>query len=149
MKKEAILLRKLFEIHKIMTIVSKDTETCCGISVPQCHAIIELGVMPETNLKTLAGSLGLDKSTLSRTIDTLVEEKLVERVDSRKDRREVVLRLSARGEKKYHELYDPWYRFCKELLDHVPDGKHDLVIEAVTLLVEAYWNNPEMQNFGK
>ena len=50
----------------------KDGISCCGISLAQCHVVLEIGLRKLTNISQLSENLSLDKSTLSRTIDGLV-----------------------------------------------------------------------------
>ncbi|MEJ2038731.1 MAG: MarR family transcriptional regulator [Desulfosarcinaceae bacterium] len=73
---------------------------CCeGVSLAQCHALMEIDGQGPLNLGELAGSLGLDKSTLSRTVDGLVNIGLVERKPHPRDRRSILLSLTDQGQR--------------------------------------------------
>ena len=73
---------------------------CCeGVSLAQCHALMEIDGQGPLNLGQLAGSLGLDKSTLSRTVDGLVNIGLVERKPHPRDRRSILLSLTDQGQR--------------------------------------------------
>ena len=68
-------------------ILEKSEVTCCGITISQCHAIVEIGWAKQISLNELADLLGLDKSTMSRTINNIVENNLVIRETHTEDRR--------------------------------------------------------------
>lgn len=67
-----------------------------GLSPSACAAVVTLGPYPYTTIKLLARALGLTHSVTVRLVEDLVSEGLVKRKPG-KDRREVTLRLSAKG----------------------------------------------------
>lgn len=75
----------------------KGSSCCSGVTLSQCHALLEIEGRGNAALNELAQSLGLDKSTLSRTVDGLVNIGLVERTSSDQDRRSIQLSLSSQG----------------------------------------------------
>ena len=60
---------------------------CCGVTIPQCHIIMELGNGANLTINELAQRLGLDKSTISRTVEGLVTIGLLDREIAKSDRR--------------------------------------------------------------
>jgi DNA-binding MarR family transcriptional regulator len=54
-----------------------NAESCCGMTLTQTHALVEIGRAGYVSLKGLAYVLGLDKSTMSRTVDNLVKTGFV------------------------------------------------------------------------
>jgi hypothetical protein len=70
---------KLREIERAVWIQTKSEALCCGVTMAQCHAIMEIGEAGELNLKDLSARLGLDNSTLSRTVESLVQDGLADR----------------------------------------------------------------------
>jgi DNA-binding MarR family transcriptional regulator len=51
----------------------QNSASCCrGISVAQCHTLLEIEKHREISVTDLARNLSLDKSTVSRTVDGLV-----------------------------------------------------------------------------
>lgn len=75
----------------------KSDVSCCGVTVAQCHALLEVEKNGEISLVDLAYALGLDNSTLSRTIDSIVQERLVERRANPHDRRHISIALTDKG----------------------------------------------------
>jgi len=79
--------------------------TCCiGVTMAQCHALLEIEELGKATTNQLTKNLLLDKSTLSRTVDSLVKLGFVERKENSADRRYVTLILSNEGIKKCNEI---------------------------------------------
>ena len=79
--------------------------TCCsGITLAQCHVLLEIEELTETTTKQLSENLKLDKSTLSRTIAGLEKSGLVNRKAHAQDRRFTILALTKKGKIKCDSL---------------------------------------------
>jgi len=127
---------KLREIERTVWMQTKSEALCCGVTMAQCHAILEVGAAGELNLKDLAARLGLDTSTLSRTVESLVQDGLVERTASTRDRRAAVIRLSEKGHAARNRINATWNRICREVFQGIPREKHDQLIESVSIVAE-------------
>ncbi len=78
----------------------QNVASCCnGISPAQCHALLEIERLGKTTVGELAQNLALDKSTVSRTIDGLVNISLIDRVIPKENRRMSVVSLTEAGQK--------------------------------------------------
>jgi DNA-binding MarR family transcriptional regulator len=127
---------KLREIERVVWLQTKSEAFCCGVTMAQCHAILEIGAAGELNLKDLSARLGLDTSTLSRTVESLVKDGLSERTPSALDRRATVIRLSEKGRTAYDRINTTWNRICRDLFRSIPPEKHDQLIDSVSILAE-------------
>jgi DNA-binding MarR family transcriptional regulator len=138
MEKNAIELfrAKLREIERAVWIQTKSEALCCGVTMAQCHAILEIGAAGEVNLKDLADRLGLDNSTLSRTVESLVRDGLADRTPSSEDRRATVIRLNKQGRAAFDRINSTWDRICRDLFRSIPREKHDPLIESISILAE-------------
>jgi DNA-binding MarR family transcriptional regulator len=67
------------------------------ITLPQYRALVVLGTRGAQTVGTLADTLGIHPSTLTRLGDRLIARGLVDRATSRENRREVILALSEAG----------------------------------------------------
>lgn len=77
----------------------QNNASCCnGISLAQCHTLLEIEKNNEISISELAGNLSLDKSTISRTVDGLVNISLVDRIIPKENRRKALLNLTESGE---------------------------------------------------
>jgi len=118
----------------------KNDAACCGITVAQCHALMEVGKSGEIALVELASVLGLDTSTLSRTIDSMVKSGLLERKANLEDRRYLNITLTTKGKKTYNDINHVFDRFYSDLFAGIPPQKHRQVIESINLLADAINN---------
>ena len=71
-----------------------------GLTVAQFRILSRLDIRAQSN-KELSEWMGISAASLSRTIDVLVARGFVDRRESEQDRREVALRLTAKGKRRY------------------------------------------------
>jgi len=123
------------EIEREVEHQLKSQTGCCGVTLPQCHALMELDDMGPVGIIDLAKRLRLDTSTLSRTVDSLVREGFVERNVNPENRRFVIVNLTDRGQAKADEINGACDRFYHDLLDGFPES-HSVILETVKRLSE-------------
>ncbi|MDF2591453.1 MAG: transcriptional regulator, MarR family [Clostridia bacterium] len=121
--------------------LDKSEASCCGTTIGQCHSIIEIGAAQEISLNELADILKLDNSTLSRSVNNLVEQQLVIREIDSRDRRYIKLKLTGKGWIVYKSIEKNMDIYFASLLRDIPKEKHDQIIESLMLLVKAMKNN--------
>ena len=115
-----------------------DSETsCCGVTLPQCHLILELEILGEVSLSGLADATGLDKSTLSRTVESLVKDGFVFRNVSQNDRRGVRIMLTENGQKKAAMINGYCDGYYDALFSLIPVSKHSSIIQSLSVLADA------------
>lgn len=68
-----------------------------GVTLTQCHTLMELYKHDNISLKELSERLFLDKSTLSRIIEGLVNLGLVDREIPKNNRRTILIKLTKQG----------------------------------------------------
>jgi DNA-binding MarR family transcriptional regulator len=74
--------------------------SCCdGVSLAQCHTLLEIEKQGKTSVSVLAGKLNLDKSTVSRTVDGLYNIQLINRTVPKSNRRLTLIDLTESGKK--------------------------------------------------
>jgi len=137
-KHESNYMRELIRILvRNLGILEKSDAACCGISIAQCHAIVEIGRSVEISLNKLAEILILDKSTMSRTINNLVENGLVIRELHPEDRRFVSIKLSGKGLEVYRDTERGMAKYYEKIFDSIPDEKREQVLESLKVLIDA------------
>ena len=142
MKNTSNDLRELIRtLVRGLGILEKSEASCCGVSLSQCHCIVEIGRKGETSLNELASILNLNKSTMSRTINNLVKQDLVERKTNPEDRRYMRITLTDNGNKIYTEIEENMTLYFEKFLDDIPGNKRYQVMESVQLLLEAIEKN--------
>jgi len=127
---------KLREIERTVWMQTKSEALCCGVTMSQCHAILEIGKAGELNLKDLAARLGLDNSTLSRTVESLVQDGLADRTPSKEDRRATVIRLNEKGRAALDRINSTWNQICRQMFRNIPREKHEQLIESISIIAE-------------
>jgi len=132
---------KLRELIRILVrhlgILEKSDANCCGFPLTQCHALVEIGRKGEMNLNELAELLGVEKSTMSRTINNLVESGLAARELDNEDRRYVVIQLTAAGQQLFENTETSMQKYFSDVLQRIQSNKREQVLESLSLLVDA------------
>jgi DNA-binding MarR family transcriptional regulator len=89
-----LLMDLMRALDKNIGALEKTELICCGATIGQCHAVMEIGFAGKVSLIELANVLNLDKSTMSRTVNNLVTDDWVERITDPENRRYVQLGLT-------------------------------------------------------
>ncbi len=131
-------LRELIRILvRDLGVLEKSDASCCGVSLAQCHAIVEIGRKEKISLVDLASLLGLDKSTMSRTINNLVESDLVLRELDMENRRYVIIQLTEKGSSVFRNIEESMDEYYKSIFNSIPENKRIQVMESLQLLTNA------------
>jgi DNA-binding MarR family transcriptional regulator len=110
---------------------------CCGVSFAQCHLLLEVEQRGTTSITELSTALQLDKSTLSRTVDSMVRTGLLKRENNPASRRQQVISLTAKGKQKTDLINTACDTSYARLFDFISAAKRRAVIASVSLLAEA------------
>jgi len=98
MKKKFIhKFRELLRTFDRELFLQNNASCCNGISLAQCHTLLEIEKSREVTVSELASNLSLDKSTVSRTVDGLVNINMVDRVIPTENRRKTLVNLTDSG----------------------------------------------------
>jgi DNA-binding MarR family transcriptional regulator len=111
---------------------------CCGVTIAQCHVLLAIEEKGHTTITELAAEMELDKSTLSRTIESLVVVGLVKRETNSDNRRSQHIQLTEGGEKTVSGIHNQWKNFSESLFAGIPGSKHAIVIEGLSLLANSF-----------
>jgi len=137
-------IRELIRILvRNLGILEKSEATCSGLTMPKCHAIVEIGRAKEISLNELAVVLELDKSTMSRTINNLVDEELVIRETHIEDRRYITITLTKKGKQVFENIESNMELYYGDIFKSIPEDKRALVIEGLELLTDAIKENKD------
>jgi len=85
----------------------------------------------------VAKKLRLEKSHLTKIVNSLIEMGAVDKATDEKDRRRLLLTLTPKGEKIFKELDRVSIESFMALVEYVPDKERERVIESVELLYDA------------
>jgi len=92
-------MQLLWAIAHGLETTSKRMNVVLGITGPQRLVLRVVGLFPGISAKELATILHIHPSTLTGMLKRLVAQRLLVRVEAKRDRRRAVLRLSAEGQR--------------------------------------------------
>jgi DNA-binding MarR family transcriptional regulator len=110
---------------------------CCGVSVSQCYTLDMLGEHGETSMVQLARKMFLDKSTMTRVVDGLVERELVVRRFDDGDRRLIYIALTAAGRKMLAGIRTQQLRSLRQILERIPVGERQKLLDGLEIFAAA------------
>lgn len=110
---------------------------CCGVTVAQCHCLFAIEDLGQTTIGELAEFLRLDKSTLSRTVDSLVRLGYVSRESDLVDRRSFQITLTQSGQQKVEEMHNVNDAYFFQVFEHIPESDQDNVAKHLIMFVDA------------
>lgn len=126
-------------LRRFELATSSQRKSCCrDVTLPQCLVLLEIDEEGRLTMGQLASQLRLDSSTLSRTIDGLVGQGLVERLRDDRDRRVVRIQLTTAGADTCRSLHRSNDANCRRVFDKIPPSKRGTVIRSFETLVQAY-----------
>jgi DNA-binding MarR family transcriptional regulator len=126
MKEE--FLQEFREILRIFDreIFFQNNASCCnGISLAQCHTLLEIEKNNEISVSALAQNLSLDKSTVSRTVDGLVNIHMVNRVIPKENRRKTLINLTGSGKQVCTTIHYTNDSYVSEILQNFSAGERE------------------------
>ncbi|MCG8568732.1 MAG: MarR family transcriptional regulator [Spirochaetes bacterium] len=132
------------EVRKLLRVFErsinnnlKEETSCCGVTLPQCHVLMELYEKNGLSVIELSDILGLDKSTLSRTVDSLVKEEMVSREINPDDRRFMQIKMTEKGKAKTDFINNSANKFYQSIIDKVPEDHLPIFIRCLKIFTKA------------
>jgi MarR family 2-MHQ and catechol resistance regulon transcriptional repressor len=116
-QEEAVrLYAALSELVRVYQFRDRDRICCHDISVTQCYALEALVRVGPRTLNELAAELYLDKSTASRVVTTLERKGYVARQTHPRDRRSILIDLTAAGRRLHTRIEKDLIEETRQLL---------------------------------
>ncbi len=130
--------RKSLRLFERLTAQQLKEDSCCrGVTLAQCHTILEIEDLGQATTVELSKRLGLDKSTLSRTVDGLVNIGLLERIPHPTDRRFNLLLLTPKGQEVADHINQSNDEFYRRVFEGIESERHNEIIDNFEKLVWA------------
>jgi MarR family transcriptional regulator, 2-MHQ and catechol-resistance regulon repressor len=133
----AAVFDAMTELLRIYQFRDRDRVGPHGVSVTQSYALEALLRRREMTAKQLAQELALEKSTVSRLVDAMVERGLVERVGHPSDARSVLLRATALGRRVRGDIRRDIVRENMGALRGLTGAQRATFIETIKRFTEA------------
>jgi len=112
--------RKTLRVFERELDQQNNSSCCCGVTLAQCHVLMELSATDNISLNQLSNKLSVDKSAASRTVETLVSKKLVHRSIPRENRRLTILSLTGTGSRVSQQINDGNNHYYAKILQGIP-----------------------------
>jgi DNA-binding MarR family transcriptional regulator len=131
------------ELFQIMTrrfgFLNKN---CCGaggysISLIQSHILYEIDQQHLPSMQEIAELLGVDITTFSRQIQSLIKMGLVKKSPAVEDRRVQILSLTTEGKFIATTIDTEINNYLNDIFSHMNETEKETVIESIRLLNDA------------
>ena len=115
----------------------QDNTNCCeGVTITQCHTLLELNLHESINLNELSEKLYLDKSTVSRTVDSLVKNGTAKRDIPEENRRKVMISLTDKGTGICKQINGDSDHYFSAILESIPPGDLPVFLRSFQFMVK-------------
>lgn len=125
----------LREVARLYVRAQRAAADCCGTTATQCQMLIEIeraGAMPQNDLGV---RLQLEKSWVSRALDTLVKEGLVAKAPNPQDARSSLITLTAAGKRRCEALNAQLDGHAERLMNQLTKSEQNTVNEGLALML--------------
>ncbi|WP_214812100.1 MarR family winged helix-turn-helix transcriptional regulator [Exiguobacterium sp. s127] len=121
-------------------------KTCCSVldqevSLVQSHILFEISKRPGSAMQEIADLLGMDITTFSRQIQTLIKRELVLKSPSSEDRRIQLIHLTPLGQQVTDGIDTEVNAHLEDIFKQMTPFEKTAVLQSITLLNEAMLNS--------
>lgn len=117
--------REILRVFDQELFLQNNASCCNGISLAQCITLLEIEKNSEISVSDLAKNLSLDKSTVSRTVDGLVNINMVNRVIPKENRRMALINLTGSGRQVCSSINYTNDSYIREVLNDFTDEERE------------------------
>lgn len=115
-----------------------------GLNFAKWRSLAFIQRLGSCSMKTLARLSGVHRTTLTRSIDRLVDEGLVTRAGSDADRRKVMLELTEAGQAAFEAAEAVQRQFTDHVLSEVPDKVQRDLCRRLSLVLRGMIPEPDL-----
>lgn len=125
------------ELFFKLNLINRDQKMCHGLTIAQCLAIGTLKKRGMLTMNELSQEQGVTLSAMTRAVNVLVRDEVVQRLSTPRDRRKVCISLTDWGQKLADILEKCTEDYTKKILTQVPKDKRKQTIESMVLILNA------------
>lgn len=96
-----------------------ETHERLGISAPEFGIMVILSEHNDVSSRDIKKTTGMDKATITRALDRLIEKGLISRTRSNKDSRLIKLKLTAKGKRVFVQIEESALAWEREFIKDV------------------------------
>ncbi|WP_010464061.1 MarR family winged helix-turn-helix transcriptional regulator [Acidovorax radicis] len=124
------------EVARLYTRAQRVVADCSQTSNTQCHLLTELGRSGPLSLSELGARVRLEKSWISRAVDTLVARGLVTKEPNPADARSWLVTLTAYGTRSVDELNAALDAHATRLMASLTERDRAAISKSLALLMQ-------------
>ncbi|MBA4347989.1 MAG: MarR family transcriptional regulator [Clostridiales bacterium] len=128
-------------LERKLGILEESGMSCCGLTLAQCHALVEIGRAESISLVDLSNTIGLDTSTMSRTVNNLVTKEMAKRELDPDDRRYVTIQLTPEGCRYFREIETGMEAYFMKVYEAIAEPDRKGVLDSLAILLQAIQDN--------
>lgn len=132
----------LREVARLYVRAQRVVADCCQTTSTQCHILTELGRSGPVPLSELGTRLLLEKSWISRAVDSLVTLALVAKQPNPADARSWLVTLTAAGKRRVKTLNATLDSHAEQLLAGLAERDRQQVRHALLVLLKQLRQDP-------
>jgi DNA-binding MarR family transcriptional regulator len=132
----------LREVTRLYARAQRVVADCCSTTNTQCHILGELGRAGPMTPAELGTRLQLEKSWVSRALETMVQRELIAKDDNPSDARSWIVSLTPLGKRRYRELNATLDGHAAKLLASLDQKERQDVQRALVLLLNLLREDP-------
>lgn len=132
------------EVRRLLRQIVKSNqgyeEACVaffGVTSSQGSTLLALPLKKTLRMNELSNGVGVDKSTMTRMVDQLLDKGLVYRRVDKEDRRLVHIGLTGQGQQLFTKLAKALKGFYKDSLGEIREDERAAIIGSLVTLNEA------------
>ena len=132
-------IRKFRKVIRIFEreVYLQNTDSCCnGVTLAQCHTLMEIEKSRNISVTDLANSMSLDKSTVSRTVDGLVNIGLIKRIIPAENRRMAIVSLTKTGQETCNLIHSMNDKYIEDNLSILSEKEQKDLLKLFTKLTD-------------
>jgi len=119
------------------------------LTLTQLRVLHFLQRYPRASLSEVADYLDVTRSTMSATIERLVQRGLVDRAEDPQERRRVILTLTATGVQQLQQVSDATHTKVADALAHLSEPQLRQIIQGLALLGDVFQDIDAVSLTGK
>jgi len=127
----------IFGFVREFRLLEKEEISCYGLTVPQQSVVQELAKADTLTMNELSERMSVASSTMTRIVDNLVRDGIIERIGDDRDRRIVMVRLTDHGRELAKNVAVYIETCINTLLAQIPLEKQKEVLNAFKLLLDS------------
>jgi len=115
------------------------SKNCCSvgdhdISLIQSHILFEISHQNQPSMQQVAETLGMDITTFSRQVQTLIKKKLVKKTPLPEDRRVYILNLTVEGQFVSGTIDQMMNEYMNDVFSYMNEFEKETVLRSIKLL---------------